>query len=79
MTVLKDFSGLGHLEAPRNYVMSRAGEPSSSMKIVKRFLALSVDLDYKQMDVLTIPADAWVLFALVGVAIYLHCRVTEED
>lgn len=79
MSVLEDCSGLGHLEVTRKDVSSGAGEPSSSLKLVRQFPAVSVDPDRKRTVILTIPADARALYALVGLANYLCFLVTEED
>lgn len=77
MTVLEDFSRLGLLEVPKKDVPSGAGEPRSSLKLVKQFPIPSVDPDRKRKVVLTILTDA--RSAPVGITTYLHCLVTEKD
>lgn len=79
MAALKDFFELGHLEVPKQGILSGASEPSSSPKLVKWFYASSVDPDHKKMVVLTIPTDARVLSPLVYIANYLCVLVTEDD
>lgn len=64
---LEDFSGLGDLEIPKDAPLE-VGGPSSSSKLVKQFPALSVDSGFKRSLILTILADAWVLFVPISIA-----------
>lgn len=47
--------------------------------MTNQFLAPSVDPGYKKTIVITVPEDAHVLEAPVGMASYLRCLVVEED
>lgn len=68
MSTLEVFSGLGHLEIPKKDVPPGAGGSSSRSKLVKQFPVPSVDPYRNRTVVLTIPEDARVLCAPVGVA-----------
>ncbi|XP_070051418.1 uncharacterized protein [Nicotiana tomentosiformis] len=78
-TASEDVTSLGDLPVPRKILSPRAGGSSSSPKLVNQFPAPSVVPTRRQAIYMSIPEDARVLFALVGIASYLRYLVTEED
>lgn len=67
MGIFEDYSRLGLLEVPKKDISLEVGEPSSSSKLVRQFPTPSVDPELKRTVMLTIPRDARILSALVGV------------
>nr|XP_033513488.1 uncharacterized protein LOC117278161 isoform X1 [Nicotiana tomentosiformis] len=68
-------TGLRDLEVPKKSL----GKALSSFKLTNKFSGPSADPGCKRSIVITVPEDARVLAAPIGVASYLRCLVTEED
>lgn len=76
---MEDSTGLGDLEVPKKSSTSEAGGPNSSSRLVNRFLTPIADPSRKRSIIITVPEDARVISAPVGVASYLRYLVTDED
>nr|XP_009775246.1 PREDICTED: uncharacterized protein LOC104225178 [Nicotiana sylvestris] len=78
-TILEDLSRLSDLEVPRKSPSSEASGPILSTRLINQLLAPNTDSGRKRSVVITVPEDARIFFAPVGVASYLQCLVTKED